>query len=164
MNERIVSDTGPLISLEKMDRGFEFIRQLYETILVPPAVMVELAEHFPSPKAYLQHNKIENLIQVIPVQVMDALDSNRLHEGEAQAISLAINQNLSLLIEETYGRKIAYSLGLKVSGIARQIVVAFKKNLIDISDAERRLQELLDAHRINQRAYDMVREKINASK
>jgi len=160
MSERVVSDTGPLISLEKMDRGFEFIQRLYDTILVPPAVMDELAEQFPSPDAYLQYHKIENLIQVVPTQVIDILDRNRLHEGEAQAISLALNQNLPLLIEETYGRKIARSLGLKVSGIAKQIIIANRKNLIDFYDAERKLKELLKAHRINQRIYDMVRRNI----
>ena len=39
---RIVSDTGPLISLERMTGGFPFIRRLYDRIIVPPAVLDEL--------------------------------------------------------------------------------------------------------------------------
>ncbi len=36
--QRIVSTTGPLLSLEKLSQGYDFIRQLYEKILIttPP--------------------------------------------------------------------------------------------------------------------------------
>ena len=160
MINRIVSDTGPLISLEKMERGFDFIHKLYDIILVPPAVLDELTEYYPSSEAYLQHYRIKNFIQVIPVQELNILDRNHLHDGESQAISLAAQLNLPLLIEENSGRKIANLLGLQVSGIAKQIIIAYRKNLIDIQNAEKKLKELLTAHRINQRVYDLVLNKI----
>ncbi len=37
----IVCDTGALISLEKIDNGYRFIRRLYDTLIVPPAVFEE---------------------------------------------------------------------------------------------------------------------------
>ena len=37
--QRIVSNTGPLISLEKLSHGYDFIRQLYEKLVIPPAVL-----------------------------------------------------------------------------------------------------------------------------
>jgi hypothetical protein len=40
---RIVSNTGPLISLEKLRQGYDFIRQLYDTIIIPPGVLDEVA-------------------------------------------------------------------------------------------------------------------------
>lgn len=40
---RIVSDTGLLISLEKLSDGYRFIRLLYDRILIPAAVLHELA-------------------------------------------------------------------------------------------------------------------------
>ena len=39
MSTRIVSNTGPLITLEKLPDGFAFIRSLYEHILVPRQVI-----------------------------------------------------------------------------------------------------------------------------
>jgi hypothetical protein len=33
---RIVSDTVPLISLEKLNQGYDFIRRLYDQIVLPP--------------------------------------------------------------------------------------------------------------------------------
>ena len=43
-DEAVVSDAGPLISLEKLTDGFEFIRQLYVQIVVPPSVLAEVAQ------------------------------------------------------------------------------------------------------------------------
>jgi hypothetical protein len=48
-----------------------------------------------------------------------------LHVGEAQAIQLARELALPLLIEETVGRRVALGLGLSISGIAGQILKAF---------------------------------------
>ena len=51
---RIVSNTGPLISLEKLRQGYDFIRQLYDTIIIPPSVLDEVAEgQFVTPQAYV---------------------------------------------------------------------------------------------------------------
>ena len=62
---RIVSNTGPLISLEKLRQGYDFIRQLYDTIIIPPSVLDEVAEgQFSTPQAYLQHYGIVDLIEV----------------------------------------------------------------------------------------------------
>jgi hypothetical protein len=62
---RIVSNTGLLISLEKLRQGYDFIRQLYDTIIVPPGVLDEVAEgQFATPHAYLQHYGIVDLVEV----------------------------------------------------------------------------------------------------
>ena len=63
--KRIVSDTGPLITLEKLADGHRFIRLLYEKILVPQAVLDELTQgYFSSADAYLEHYAILDLIEV----------------------------------------------------------------------------------------------------
>lgn len=160
MRREVVSDTGPLISLEKMRDGFQFIRKLYDVIWVPPAVMEELTESFPSTTAYLQCYGIQDFVQVQSVTAgfFDSLE--RLHAGEVQAISLALKLELSLLIEETRGRVVARSLGLRISGIARQVVDACRKNVISASEADQKLQELLSANRINQKVFDFLKSKI----
>ena len=40
---QIVSNTGPLISLEKLNQGYDFIRCLYEKLIIPSAVLDEVA-------------------------------------------------------------------------------------------------------------------------
>lgn len=164
MKREIVSDTGPLISLEKMREGFQFIRKLYDVIWVPPAVMEELTESFSNPTAYLQCNGIQDFVKIHPVTTTHFDLSGRLHDGEIQAISLALKLDLPLLIEETAGRVVAHSLGLSISGIARQVVVACRKNVIQPSEADQKLQELLKGNRINQKVYGFLKSKIEEIK
>jgi predicted nucleic acid-binding protein len=74
-----------------------------------------------------------------------------LHIGEVQAIQLALDSALPLLIEETVGRWVAKGLGIAISGIAGQIVVAFRRGIITAQDAHSKLLELLNAGRINRK-------------
>lgn len=155
---RIVSDTGPLISLEKLERGYVFIRQLYDTIVIPPSVLDELAEgQFANPKAYLQHYGIVDLITVQAVVQQEQLpEAARLHVGEAQAIQLARELALPLLIEETVGRRVAQRVGVSVSGIAGQILKAFRQGSLTAQEAQDMLQELSQAGRINRKIYEAL--------
>jgi predicted nucleic acid-binding protein len=100
---RIVSNTGPLISLEKLHQGYDFIRLLYDSIIIPPGVFDEVAEgQFATPHAYLQHYGIVDLIEVHAVSQNERLpEAARLHVGEVQAIQLALELALPLLITET---------------------------------------------------------------
>lgn len=53
---RVGSDTGPLITLEKLPDGYRFIRRLYDKIVIPPAVLEELVQgQFASAEAYFAH-------------------------------------------------------------------------------------------------------------
>lgn len=160
MSEIIVCDTGPLISLEKLENGFEFIQELYQTIIIPPAVLQELSEFYPSPNHYLTHFKITDLIKVEPVSIIESISHEKLHVGEIEAISLAYHQILPLLIEEKAGRIIAGEMGIQVSGIAKQILIAYQKSIIDKNIANVYLNQLLHTNRINQRVFDLVWEKI----
>ena len=99
----IVSNTGPLISLEKLDRGYEFIRRLYDNIIVPVTVLAEVAQgQFDTPQAYLRHYAVGDLIEVRSVTQRRGLpEAEQLHDGELQAIQLALELKLPLLIELT---------------------------------------------------------------
>lgn len=156
--QRIVSNTGPLISLEKLSQGYDFIRRLYEKILIPPAVLSEVAEgQFENPQAYLQHYGIIDLIEVRAVSQSHALpEAERLHDGEMQAIRLALELQLPLLIEETVGRRVAQSIGIQISGIAGQIIKAFRQDVITATQARDKLNELFRAGRINRKIYDAL--------
>src|SRR5262247_2238719 len=114
----IVSNTGLLISLEKLQQGYDFIRLLYDTIIIHPGVLDEVAEgQFATPQAYLQHYGIVDLLEVQAVARSKQLSEvARLHVGEAQAIQLARELALPLLIEETVGRRVAQGLGIAISG------------------------------------------------
>ena len=157
MIRQIVSDTGPLISLEKINNGYVFIRKLYDKIIIPPAVMEELSEHLESFNQYLERFQIRELIEIRKPIILPSLKAhNFLHKGEIEAISLAKNLNLSLLIEESAGRRIANSMGLKFSGMARQVANACRNEIITNSEAKEKLLELLHANRINRKIYEAI--------
>ncbi len=88
---------------------------------------------------------------------------NRLDRGEQEAIFLAYEMDLPLLIEETIGRRVAQSLGLAISGIAGQILKATKEKLIEKITAYSMVQQLLSSGRINRRIDDMVRSELQKS-
>lgn len=113
---QIVSNTGPLISLEKLSQGCDFIRQLYDKLIVAPVVLDEVAAgQFATPEEYLQHYGISDLIEVRTVAQPHVLpEAERLHEGEPQAIQRALELQLPLLIEETVGRRVAQSVGIQI--------------------------------------------------
>lgn len=77
----VVSDTSPITSLLKINR-IDLLRQLFETVLIPPAVERELL---------MFHQELPRFIHM-----ESALDSTTLarlrpllDEGEAEAIALA---------------------------------------------------------------------------
>lgn len=155
---QIVSNTGPLISLEKLTQGYDFIRRLYDKVLIAPAVLEEVAAgQFATADEYLQHYAISDLIEVRTVSQSQVLpEAERLHEGESQAIQLALELQLPLLIEETIGRRVAQKVGIQISGIAGQIIKAFRQDIISATEARDKLSELLRAGRINQKIYEAL--------
>lgn len=158
MAKIIVSNTGPIISLEKLSDGFNFIRRLYDKIILPDVVLQELAgDNFLAPTDYLKTNNIESLIEIRQVtQISSLSEIDRLDEGEKHAISLAYQLEIPLLIEETIGRRTALSAGIQISGIAGQIFKANKLKLIGYEEAENMLQEMLSAGRINRKIFDSL--------
>ena len=58
-----------------------------------------------------------------------------------------------MLIEETIGRQIAILAGIRISGIAGQIIKAYKEKLIGSEEAESKLHEMFSSGRINRKIF-----------
>lgn len=72
---------------------------------------------------YLEQYKIKDFISIkIPTILLPS--DLPLHKGEVEAISLAKELDLGLLIEDADGKEYAKRLGIQVSGIAGQILKA----------------------------------------
>jgi predicted nucleic acid-binding protein len=98
-----------------------------------------------------------DLIEVQVVSQSEQLpEAARLHLGEAQAIQLARELALRLLIEETVGRQVAQGLGIRISGIAGQIITAFHRGIITAQEAQNKLLELFQVGRINRKIYEAL--------
>ncbi len=157
MGTYIVSDSGPLISLEKLTDGFGFIRKLYEKIIIPPAVYQEVSTGANPPDLY---DTLSGFIEVSSPAPTQHLSTRTLHQGEAEAILLAQQRGLPLLIEEAAGRRVARELKIPYSGIAGQIVKARRLDRISRRQALTKVDELFHAGRVNQRVRAAVTQKI----
>jgi predicted nucleic acid-binding protein len=85
------SDTGPLITLEKLSDGYRFIRLLYDKIVIPRTVLEELVQgQFLSTQAYLEHYGIEDLLEIVETPGgLEVPGVELLDAGERGAIQIA---------------------------------------------------------------------------
>ncbi len=113
MPERIVINTGPLITLERIG-CLDVVGQLPFEFISPAAVRRELDQgvvngHPPVAPAWLS---IRELATSVPAAALAALDL-----GEASVIHLALELGVPIVaIDEWKGRRAALAAGLEVTG------------------------------------------------
>ena len=152
---RVVSNTGPIISLEHLADGFDLLRLLFAQVLIPEQVLQELAYGLGTPQAYLEKYQLTNLVQVVRVHSPDS-ERAGLDPGETYAITLALQENLPILLEDRMARRLADKKGLKVTGIAGCIKMAHDRVLITTEKARALLDELYRTHRLPKRIFQAV--------
>jgi predicted nucleic acid-binding protein len=115
---------------------------------------------FENEEAYLSHFGIDDLLQVEPPEHSEREETEHLDPGEREAIALALECDLPLLIEEEAGRTLARALGIRISGIAGQILQAVREEIISADRANRMLGVLKRRGRINQQVFESVKRAI----
>jgi hypothetical protein len=60
----LVSGTGPLISLESLPTGFQWIRSVLDRLIIPPTVLDEAAHPYEERQAFLEEAGLRRLIDV----------------------------------------------------------------------------------------------------
>ena len=139
-----VADSGPLISLAKLDH-LRLLPVLYERVVIPRAVYDEvvtigLRRGYPDARiadVFLRRMKWR------PEPAVDALpelgNDVRLGRGEREALTLAKTHSALVLMDEDYGRAIADQLGLAHVGTLGILTASYRRGLLS-ADA---LDELL---------------------
>lgn len=126
----VVSDTSPLLNLALIGR-LDLLALLYHEVLIPPTVYSELSRADAGPP--LIDLESTPWIAVAPVG-----DRSRVLElraevdaGEAEAIVLAVERRADLLlVDERRGRRVAVSLGLRVTGLLGALAEAKQRGLV----------------------------------
>lgn len=116
----VVSNTSPILNLAIVNQLI-LLHQQFGEILVPSAVLDELKVNEDRPGS----QEIREAISCGWIQSRDVskaplaqLLKQTLDQGEAEAITLAIELRAEwILLDEREGRKVAKSLGLKVTGV-----------------------------------------------
>jgi predicted nucleic acid-binding protein len=120
MNKIIISDTSCLIALSRIEK-LDISQKTFNTILTTPQVAEEFAQPLPP---WIILKEISNHSRFKEIHLL-------LDEGEASAITLAIETKDSVLvIDEKKGRKIARELDLEIIGTLRILLLAKQKGII----------------------------------
>jgi uncharacterized protein len=122
----IVSDTSPIRGLQALAL-IHVLKPLYEQVLVPPAVHLELT------RARVSVPPVDfSLYGFIEVRAPIAVRSfPRLGPGESEAISLALELGAStLLIDEVGARRVVQSHGIRPVGVLGVLVEAKQRGLV----------------------------------
>lgn len=123
----IVSDAGPLIVLCQIDR-LSILKDLFGEVKVPIAVYEEITVKEQEKAVFLKTNWLK------PLKVKKDNDYLLLEElvdmGEAQAIILAKQQKLPLLVDDAKARKYAVMLNVDVMGTLGLLKLAKKRAVI----------------------------------
>jgi len=157
----VVADAGPLIALAKIKR-ITLLQQLYNNIVIPPAVYSELQIDSGRPGAnglkqaindgWLSDEQINEPSLKLVEELKLLLD-----EGEAQAIVLAEKiKPRFLLIDERRGRDIAKRRGIRITGTGAILVVAKRQGLIEsVSDEIKAL--IGNGYRMSEKLQDKLK-------
>lgn len=132
MAEIIVSDAGPLIAFSKI-KQLNLISRLFGEILVPEAVLDECLKNPSQPGAQIIQKALdENIITKHKNPNIDKYLNlfDLLGAGEGNAIILADQLKIPLLIDEKLGRKMARNLQIPIIGSAGILLLAKKNKYI----------------------------------
>ena len=143
----IVSDSTTLIVLNNL--GKLNLLEVFNQVYIPQRVYEEVSfkNDFILPD-FIKVKKIEtNELYFYLTKLLD--------EGESEAITLAKELNIPLIIDEKKGRKIAKNLNIKIIGLLGILYLNYKKGFITKEEIELFLNEAINnGYRISQRLLD----------
>lgn len=113
----VVADTGPLVAFAKIER-LDLLANLFGVVFVPPAVERELTakRSEESRRLYLALGTLLHIAEQPEFAPEVSAATLQLDIGEANAIALAYNRSLWLVIDDKLGRKAASRLNIPVLG------------------------------------------------
>lgn len=129
-HDLVVADAGPLVGLAVIG-GLPWLEHLFRAVLIPEAVAAELRLDSDMRGAHvLASARDAGWLQVVavtdvPMRLLAVID-----RGEAEAIELARQKVVPLLIDEFRGRLAARSAGVTVFGSGAVLLRAKEEGLI----------------------------------
>lgn len=118
----IVCNASPLIALHQIGE-LALLNELFETIIVPPAVQSEVQPSLLLPPWI----EVKTLAQPIGVRILGA----SLGRGESETIALSLEIGAAqVLLDDRAARRLALSLNLPVAGVAALLLKARQLDLI----------------------------------
>jgi len=136
----IVSDTTTLIILGKFGR-YDLLENLFSKIYIPQEVIKEIGIKSDGVYETIEKNRLFETKEIKDMALFTLLDGI-LDRGESEAIVLAKELELILLIDEKKGRTVAKSMGLDIIGLLGVLILNVKKSCLSKKEAVVVLEEI----------------------
>lgn len=135
----VITDTSVVLNLCCLHQE-QLLARIFGTVLAPPAVQAEFQRLVRVDSRFLGLTFPSFIRIVAPAQVVPALSTNqKLHPGEIDALSLAVEQNAAaVLMDERAGRTAATALGLHCIGVLGVLIQAKALRMLPV------IQPLMD--------------------
>ena len=131
----VVSDTTALIIFAKSG-SLNLLSNLFENIYIPQAVYDELMAKDDIVKYSTKEFENITLKPISDIELLKSMEKLKIDKGEIEAIALAKELALPLIIDEVKGRKIATEQGLKIVGCLGILIENYKQNILSTDRAK----------------------------
>lgn len=143
----IVSNASPVIYLSKIKK-LNFLKEKFGNILLPKMAYEEIIK---GKGLFSEVDKIEEAmkegwIEKVEVKKADKLknDFPNLGDGEVESIAISKERKLQVLLDDSYARSVAETLGINVHGTLFVILKAFENKLIDKEETIKLIDRLVE--------------------
>jgi len=128
LSKVVIADTGPIIAFARL-KQLALLPKIFEHIYITDAVVAECLAGRDVDEIARIRVAIDNEFECVSApDYSDFLFE--IDEGEASAISTAVERGCGLLIDDKAGRKLAGNLGVPVIGTLGVLVICRRKQLI----------------------------------
>lgn len=131
----VTSDTTALIIFAKSG-SLSLLINIFKTIYIPKAVYEEISYKNDIVKYSINNFKPIEVRDVSNPQILEKITKEKLDIGEIEAISLALELDLPLIIDEAKGRKIALKHGLKIVGCLGILIENYRQKYISLNETK----------------------------
>ena len=112
----IISDTTALIILAKSNH-LDLLTNFIDRVYIPRAVMQEIQYKNDIVKVLIENSDFIETKEVSNHEILSDIRATNLDLGKTEAIALALELGLRLIIDEKTGRKIATQKGVRIIGL-----------------------------------------------
>lgn len=117
MKKIIISDTTALIILAKSNQ-LKLLQNFIDIVYISNAVLDEICIKDDIVKTRILNSDFIKVKQIQDFKIYEKMKAeSNLDKGELEAITLAIEYDLALIIDEKLGRKFAISKGVNILGL-----------------------------------------------
>ena len=125
----IISDTTALIILAKTNH-LDLLSNFIDRVYIPKAVLNEIKYKNDIVKVLIENSDFIEVKEVSSQEILSDIETTNLDLGETEAIALALELDLRLIIDEKMGRRIASQKGVKIIGLLGILEANFRLEFI----------------------------------